>query len=47
MSILSPDFPPAGFLEINGVGAKKLEKYGDQFLGAIAEYRSRHAARLA
>jgi ATP-dependent DNA helicase RecQ len=46
MAVLQPA-TPAGFLEINGVGAKKLEKYGDQFLGAIAEYRSRHAARLA
>ncbi|PSL34424.1 RecQ-like ATP-dependent DNA helicase [Planomicrobium soli] len=29
---------PASFLEVNGVGANKLEKYGDAFLEAIRSY---------
>jgi ATP-dependent DNA helicase RecQ len=33
----------AAFLEINGVGAKKLDKYGDLFLNVIADYRTRLA----
>lgn len=31
------------FLEVNGVGAKKLEAYGEQFLGEIAAWRKGEA----
>jgi ATP-dependent DNA helicase RecQ len=42
MAILLPS-NRAEFLEINGVGEKKLEKYGDVFLKQIAGYRTRTA----
>jgi len=40
MSILIPS-TQAEFLEVNGVGEKKLEKYGEVFLQEIAEYRAK------
>jgi len=42
MAILLPS-SRAEFLEVNGVGEKKLEKYGDVFLQEIAGYRARAA----
>jgi len=39
MAILLPS-NRAEFLEVNGVGEKKLEKYGDVFLKEIADYRA-------
>jgi ATP-dependent DNA helicase RecQ len=39
MAILLPS-SRAEFLEVNGVGEKKLEKYGDVFLKEIAGYRT-------
>ncbi len=38
MAILLPS-TPAEFLDINGVGDKKLVKYGDVFMKEIADYR--------
>ena len=38
MAILLPS-TPAEFLDINGVGDKKLVKYGDVFIKEIADYR--------
>ena len=42
MAVLLPS-TQAEFLEINGVGEKKLKKYGDVFLKEINEYRVRTA----
>jgi len=39
MAILLPS-TRAEFLDVNGVGEKKLEKYGDVFLKEIADYRA-------
>jgi ATP-dependent DNA helicase RecQ len=39
MAILLPSTRDE-FLEVNGVGEKKLEKYGDVFLKEIADYRA-------
>jgi len=46
MAVLLPSTKDA-FLEINGVGEKKLGKYGDLFLNVITDYRSRNAASPA
>jgi ATP-dependent DNA helicase RecQ len=46
MAVLLPA-TKADFLEINGVGEKKQDKYGELFLNAIADYRSRHTALIA
>jgi ATP-dependent DNA helicase RecQ len=42
MAILHPSTRDE-FLEVNGVGEKKLEKYGDVFLKEIAGYRAESA----
>lgn len=31
---------PSAFLDVTGVGVKKLEKYGDAFIGLIKDYRA-------
>lgn len=42
MAILLPN-TKSEFLQVNGVGEKKLDKYGDVFLKEIAGYREKHA----
>jgi ATP-dependent DNA helicase RecQ len=45
MAIVVPS-TKAAFLEINGVGEKKLDKYGDLFLNVIADYRTKGAGYI-
>ncbi|HSG11081.1 MAG TPA: DNA helicase RecQ [Gammaproteobacteria bacterium] len=42
MAILLPN-SKTEFLQVNGVGEKKLDKYGEVFLKEIAAYREKHA----
>ncbi|MDH5514445.1 MAG: HRDC domain-containing protein [Gammaproteobacteria bacterium] len=42
MAILLPN-SKTEFLQVNGVGEKKLDKYGEVFLKEIAGYREKHA----
>jgi len=46
MAILLPS-SRAEFLQVNGVGEKKLDKYGDVFLKEIATYRAKQANAVA